>query len=158
MSMGRVTLALSRTGPCSSSNTSSLISVPTRAASGPSIVISLPRTNGLASNDASMSRSNSSRCPRRPTIRWFSGWILTWVWDTGFRFSVPADGAPAIRESSARRPTEALAAEDVKVQVRDGIEGIVAHVQHQAVAAVRDALLARHILGGCDHLDQPLCV
>src|SRR4051812_22082629 len=148
MSIVRPTLALSRTWPCSSRSTSSLISVPTRAASGPSTVISLPRTKGLASNDASMSRSSSSRCPRRPTMRWFSGWILTWVWDTEFVLSVPVGRGAKGLLGSPGGPPQAFAAENVHVEVRHRVEGVVADIEDQPVTAVGDALEAGDLLGG----------
>ena len=75
----------SRRWPCSRSKTSSSNRRPTRSASSPSIVISLPRTTmSEPANASCTNRSNSSRWPSRPTIRWLPGTrIFTWVADTG---------------------------------------------------------------------------
>src|SRR5712691_2173750 len=163
MSMARPTLAESSACPSSSRSTSWLMSAPTRVASGPSTVISLPRTNGVASNDDSMRRNNSSRCPSKPTIRWLSGWILTWVWDTaggvrlqGLRRRDDDETFP--RRSLNPGASPAVPTEDVQVQVGHRVAGVVAHVEHQPVARLGDAFLGRDPLSRRDHLREEVTV
>src|SRR5207249_4310812 len=113
----------------------------------PVMVISLPRTmTSTSSNAPSMSRSSSSRWPTSPTMRWLSGTrILTWVDGTVAVVRLPV---------SARRPAHALPPEHVQVQVGHRVQGVLAHVEDQAVAAVCQSLGGGDRLCGRDHLGQ----
>src|SRR4051794_2700831 len=99
------------------------------------MLISLPRTRiSVLPNAFSMRRSNSSRSPRRSTIRWLPGTrILIWVGDTaGFTIQATRPGPPTGELS--RRPLHRAPADDVHVEVGHGVLGIVADVEHQPVA------------------------
>ena len=87
-------------------------------------------------------------------MRWFSGWILTWVWDTGFPVSVPAPIPEPTVRPSPRWPPQALAAEDMKVEVGNRVEGVVAHVEDQPIPRLGDALLAGDLLRAPDQVGQ----
>jgi hypothetical protein len=122
MTMVRPMSEASRRWPCSSRTTSSSNSRPTRSASSPSMVISLPRTTMRTPGKASSTnRSNSSRWPSRPTMRWLPGTrILTGVALT------PAGpghgGAHRGRGGGDGGPT---------------LFGVLADVEHEPVAAAR---------------------
>src|SRR5205809_898767 len=58
------------------------------------------------------------------------------------------------RSSSMRRPTELPSPDHVEVEVGHAVEGVVADVEHQPVAALVDALGPRHLLGGGDEADD----
>src|SRR5215213_8516422 len=121
---------------------------PTRSASLPLTVISLPRTRISESpNAVSTSRSNSSRSPRSSTMRWFPGTrTLTGVGDTC--------ASQITRWSSTGGPFHAPASEDVEMEVGNGVLGVVAHVEHEPVAVAFQALDAGHTLSHLEHLGQ----
>ena len=89
-------------------------------------------------------------------MRWLPGTrILTWVDGTGARprgyqqVDAPptgggarpaSDADGAARARSPRRPGQAPPAEHVEVEVGHGVRGVLAHVEHQPVAALGDAL------------------
>lgn len=55
------------------------------------------------------------------------------------------------RFSSARRPAEAPAAEHVHVQMRHRVRGVLTDVENEAVTALGDLLVSRHL---ASHLEQ----
>src|ERR1700681_4473567 len=148
--------------PCSSSVTSSSNNRPTRSASSPSMVISLPRTTMCTPSKASsIRRSSSSLCPRRPTMRWFPGTrILTWVDGTGARFRgyQPVAGFPPVTRvrragvgdgpaRSPRWPGQSASPEHVEVEMGDGVRRVLSHVEHEPVPPRRDPFRLGHLSG-----------
>src|SRR3954451_15014556 len=146
ISIVRPMLATSTAVPACSSRTSSWNRRPTRSACGPSTVISLPRTWICVSGNAvSTSRSNSSRWPSSDTIRWLPG-TRTFTWDGVVLGEVDTAGSGAM-VPLPRGPTHGTAAEDVQVEVRHGVAGLAADVDHEPVAQVGlvEALGGRHL-------------
>src|SRR5215213_8206353 len=151
MSMVRPTWAGSSTWPASSRPTSSSNRRPTRSASGPVTLISLPRTwMSTPPKACSIRRSSSSRCPRSPTMRWLPGTRILTAVDTG-DVSVSAC-------SSAGRPAHGPPADDVQVEVGDGVAALLAHVEHEPVAPLGQPLLRGHGVGGGEDAAQQLGV
>ena len=108
------------------------------------MVISLPRTTMREPEKASCTkRSNSSRWPSRPTIRWLPGTrIFTWVGDTGYSrlpAGPPPDAhawtGPAARAGGPRQLRPPGAADHVQVKVPDAVLRVLPDVQDQPVAA-----------------------
>src|SRR5687767_2654285 len=112
------------------------------------MLISLPRTSISAPPNAfSMRRSNSSRSPRRSTMRWLPGTsILICVGDTAaFTSQATRGGCPF--GYLPGRPVHRPPPDEVHVQVGDGVLGVLPDVEHQPVAPLGQALLAGHGLG-----------
>src|SRR5215510_7675078 len=167
----------------SSSNSSATTAV---SAGAPEIVISLPRTWMSASNEFSITRSNSSPDPSRATIECSSG--MTTLTGVGSTAGGPAGASPRVRfrgspdvsvnslspkghrrvpalacsscypRGSARWPAERPAAEDVGVGVEHRLPGLRPGVEDHPVPGLAYPFVLGNLVRQGRHLVQQAVV